>query len=244
MQPAMMSPYGQALLDYLDGDADAAITFIRDDGFESAPMPAAAFFVEAVDFTDLELAALALGRGHVLDVGAGAGRFSLALQARGLAVTAIDIAAEAVTVMRRRGVRDVRCADVFEFGSGPFDTLLLMMHGIGLVGNLMGLYRFLNHACTLVAPGGQIVLDSLDVRLTDKPVHLAYLEANRRAGRYFGEIRNRMRYGDLLGPPFSWLHVDPETLAQTAQETGWQCRVVQSMPSGDYLAVLGRDAAP
>jgi len=41
--------------------------------------------------------------------------------------------------MRRRGVRDVRCGDVFAFAGERFDTLLMLMNGIGLVGTLDGL---------------------------------------------------------------------------------------------------------
>jgi len=41
------------------------------------------------------------------------------LQELGLSVCAIDIAPEAVKIMRRRGVRDARCADRFQFREGP-----------------------------------------------------------------------------------------------------------------------------
>ena len=58
-----------------------------------------------------------------------------------------------------------------------------------MVQTLCGLDRFLRHARQLIKPNGQLILDSLDVRRTMDPKHLAYQEANRRAGRYFGEIR-------------------------------------------------------
>ena len=60
------------------------------------------------------------------------------------------------------------------------------------------------------------MFDSLDVRRTDDAQHLAYQEANRKAGRYFGEIRIQFEYKGKPGPLFGWLHVDPQTLADRA----------------------------
>ena len=115
-----------------------------------------------------------------------------------------------------------------------------MMHGIGMVQDLTGLDRFLEHAHSLLKPSGQILLDSLDVRGTDDPVHLAYQESNRRAGRYVGEIRMCFAYKGKGGPLFGWLHVDPETLTAHAERIGWACQVVCQEDNGDFLARLIR----
>ena len=104
--------------------------------------------------------------------------------------------------------------------------------------DLEGLDRLLSHAHTLLRPGGRLLFDSLDVRCTDTPVHLAYQEANRRAGRYVGQIRMQFAYRSRMGPPFDWLHVDPYTLAEHAGRLGWSCRVVRQEENGDYLAQL------
>jgi SAM-dependent methyltransferase len=179
----------------------------------------------------------------VLDIGAGAGVHSLALQERGMEVVAIDIAPEAVQVMSSRGVTDARCSDIYGFQDGAFDTLLMMMHGIGMVGDLAGLDRFLAHAKTLLRPGGQIVCDSLDVRPTTDPRHRAYLDSLVAAGRYVGEIRIRFEYKGLVGPLGGWMHVDPDKLAQHATRAGWACQVVCSQKNGDYLARLALSGA-
>jgi SAM-dependent methyltransferase len=153
-------------------------------------------------------------------------------------VLAIDVSTYAVEIMTKRGVKEVQCVNVFEFHQRQFDTLLMMMHGIGLVGDLPGLDRFLEHAHKLLKPGGQIVCDSLEVRSTTDPIHWAYLEANRRAGHYFGEIPMQVEYKGQIGPLFGWLHVDPETLIVHAKKMGWFCQVVFQEKSGDYLAQL------
>ena len=86
---------------------------------------------------------MALCKGYVLDIGAGTGCHSLALQDRGTRVLAIDVSPQALEILSKRGVEECQHADVFEFQGGPFDTLLLMMHGIGMVEDLAGLDRFL-----------------------------------------------------------------------------------------------------
>jgi len=201
-------------------------------------MPVSHFFREPAAFTTVEKTALQHCRGRVLDAGAGTGLHSLVLQQQGLDVTAIDISAQAVQIMGRRGVKDVHCADLFSYRAGPFDTLLMMGHGIGAVETVAGLDRFLAHVHGLLAPGGQVLLDSLDVRATSEPGNLAYQEANRQAGRYIGEIRIQLGYQGEQGPLCGWLHVDPETLTEHAEKAGWQCEVLVQEETGNYLARL------
>ena len=145
MNPEAMEPQGLALLAYVEGDFDAELMIRRDDGVED-PMPVSHFFRDPSEFSEIEKTALQRCAGRVLDVGAGAGIHSLALQQQGTAVTAIDINPHAVAVMSRRGVKDVHCADVFQFRTQLFETLLLMGHGIGMVETVAGLDRFLTHA--------------------------------------------------------------------------------------------------
>jgi len=237
MNSAAMTPYGLALVAYFEGKTDVELVIRRDDGIE-APLPARHFFRPEAEFSPIEWGAVEHCRGHVLDIGAGAGLHSLALQARGLPVTAIDISPEAVDIMLRRGVRTARRADVFEYRGGPFDTLVMLGHGIGMVEDLAGLRRFLTHARELVKPTGQLLVDSLDVSRSRKPEDLAYQEARRKAGRYRGEIVMRMEFGDTKGPFCGWLHVDPETLEDHAMQTGWTCETILEFADGEYLARL------
>jgi SAM-dependent methyltransferase len=232
-----MEPFGMALEAYSYGDPSAALIVRRDDGNEAA-LPMSLFFRDEEAFTELERTALGRCDGRVLDIGTGAGSPCLALQRGGLHVAAIDISPKAVAIARVRGVADARCADVMTFEGGPFDTMLMLGHGIGMVETLAGLRAFLVKAAALMAPGGQLLLDSMDVGATTDPVHLAYHEANRRAGRYIGEIRMQFQFGDLIGPFCGWLQVDAGTLAAEAGRLGWRCEVLGRGAHGDYLAKL------
>ena len=133
---------------------------------------------------------------------------------------------------------NVRIEDVFEYEGPAVDTVLLLGHGIGMVETLAGLDRFLPFMSTRVAPRGRILLDSLDVRTTSDPRHLAYQANNRLAGRYIGETRLQFEYRGVEGPSCGWLHVDAEMLAEIADRSGWSCRVIEQLESGEYLAQL------
>jgi len=197
-----MTPYGLALVEYFERRTSAAVTIRRDDGVE-ASLPVRHYFREPSEFTPIEVAALDHCCGEVLDVGAGAGIHSLALQSRSLPVTAIDISPQAVAIMLRRGVRVAHRADIFDCRGGPFDTLVLLGHGIAMVEDLAGLDAFLVHARELTRAGGQILLDLLDVGRSREAANLAYHEANRRAGRYIGEIRLQVEVHTIAPPPSS-----------------------------------------
>jgi SAM-dependent methyltransferase len=235
-----MEVHGAALWAFfVDGDTDAE-EIVRTDAGRATPVPVRHFFSRPPGFLALENAALARSIGRVLDVGAGSGLHALALQHRGLAVTAVDICPQAVDIMRRRGVRDVHCADILTYQGGPFNTLLMLGHGLGITETLPGLDRFLADARFLVSSNGQILAGSLDVRVTRDPENLAYQEANQRAGRYIGEIRIQLEYAGRTGPYFGWLHVDPETLAYHAAAHGWNCEVIAADDAGNYVARLIR----
>ncbi len=241
MNPKAMEPFGMALRAHFEGSPNVKLIVRRDDGKE-ATLPASVFFREPAEFTDIEKTAIELSEGRVLDIGAGAGSLSLALRAMGHPVTAVDVSSHAAAILRERGVEHVYCADILEFQGGPFDTLLMMGHGIGMVESVEGLDRFLRKAHELLALNGQLLLDSLDVRVSEDPDNMAYLEANRRAHRYIGEIRMQFEFQGQRGPFCGWLHVDGDTLTEQARWTGWQCQIVRREQTGDYLARLIKGA--
>lgn len=232
-----MGPFGLALWDCFRDMEKKELYFVREDGYVDA-VPVDRFFATCV-VSPIERRALDLCRGRVLDIGAGAGRLSLALQVRGLEVEAIDIVPQAVAIMQERGVRNATCIDLYAC-EGSFDTVLVLCHGLGLAQNLTGLKRMLEHLSRIIAPEGQILADSLDVRRTKNPRHLAYQRSLEEAGGYAGEMRFHMRYGDVAGPEFGWLHVDFQTLSDIATECGWRAACLLEEETGDYLCQLVR----
>jgi SAM-dependent methyltransferase len=232
-----LKPYGAALKAFTGGEKDAVLVYERDDGFREEHS-VIIFFREPSEFFPSERLAMDLCVGQILVIGAGAGIHARLLEKRGYLVTAIDICPESVDVMTEAGVQDARCADIMDMASGDYDTLLLMGRGIGLVENLEGLDLFLNHVKHLMHPDGHLLVNALDVTKSDISEHRAYQDANIQAGRYVGEIRLRLHYRELIGDPFTWLHVDPETLSQHAVQAGWHTEIIKQDESGDYLARL------
>jgi len=155
-----------------------------------------------------------------------------------LSVCAVDVSVQACEIMRRKGVREVHCIDIACFDVGRFDTVLILGRTIGMAKDLSGLARFLDGLHNLVNDNGQVLLNSLDVRCTEDPVHLAYQATTREAGRYVGEIRWRFEYRKQRGPLITWLHVDPETLTRHGQEHSWCVEILQQEDDGNYLARL------
>ena len=229
-------PMGHAIADFhKSGKASRLRVFSP--MFDEDEIPVATLFRTLNEMPAIEQEALRVAHGAILDVGAGAGCHSLALQAMEKRVTAIDISPLAVATMRDRGVKDVREQDFFTF-DGQFDTLLMLMNGIGIVGSLSRLPAFFMQVDHLLAPGGQLLCDSSDVCYIfedgDGVIDLTGVEG------YYGELTYRMQYKSIKGEPFPWLFVDPETLREQASLHGFHCDIIARGPHYDYLARLTR----
>jgi SAM-dependent methyltransferase len=223
---------GTAIADFYYKNAPAKL-WVYDHFGPRVEMNVTTYFRTWPEMPPLEQIAIQECRGKILDIGAGAGSHALELQRRRKDVTAVDISPLAVRVMEDRGVMNAIQGDIFEFGKGKFDTLLLLMNGIGLVGDTSGLHRFLLHADQLLNPGGQLLFDSSDV---------AYLFEDRPLpkDRYYGEVACWYGYKGLKAAPFSWLYIDYHTLEKMAAEAGWRTELLFEDGNDQYLVRLAR----
>jgi SAM-dependent methyltransferase len=194
-------------------------------------MPIETYFRDEDDMPDMEWLALNECRGDVLDIGAGAGSHALVLQNRGFEVTALEISALAAGVMRARGVKNVLEADIFKYADKKYDTLLLLMNGIGLAGSLANVKPFLQHVKQLLNKGGQLIFDSSDI---------AYLyEGNLPdTEKYYGELAYQYQYNRQKTDWFPWLYVDEKTLETIVTEAGFEMEVLLEDEYQQYLVRL------
>lgn len=234
---APLAPYAHALTDFHAGVRTATLT-LRSSLGEVDELPAAIFFRRAADFFPFESYALELCQGRTLDAGAGTGIHSLELQARGTDVTALEILPELVEIQRALGVRRRLQADFKTWAGDRFDTVLMLMNGIGPVGTLAGLMRFLVHAHRLIAPGGQLLVDSGEAIVVGTPDPRDAARWPPTDAGYPGEAWIELEYRGQRGAPFRELYVDLGTFTSYAERTGWSCDILFEGESGSYLARL------
>lgn len=217
-----------AWLDYLTGNTAAELVITSSLGTTQI-MPIEIFFRDPPNFTPQEWMALELCRGRVLDIGAGCGSHCLWLQDQGLEVWGLDASEVAIQIMRQRGVDRLNHGDLFSFSQSGFNTLLLLMNGIGIVQTLDQVQPFLNRARHWLAPGGQILFDSTDLNLEPS------LDLTK---DYPGNVILTVGYGGQISLPMRWLYLDSDTLEQQADQAGWQCQILYQDREGEYLARL------
>ena len=228
-------PMGTAIAEYYAKGRAAKLRVFSSQFYEDE-IPVDTLFRTLDDMPPQEQEALRLCRGRVLDVGAGSGCHSLELQGRGMEVVAIDISTLSVDVMRQRGI-DARVADFFDKTfDEKFDTILMAMNGIGIVGKVERLPEYFMRLKQILAPGGQVLLDSSDIRYVFENED-GSLDIDPDSG-YYGEIDYRMQYRGIRGETFDWLYIDFETLSTYAEQYGFRCEKCIDGDHYDYLARL------
>jgi SAM-dependent methyltransferase len=217
----------------------------RDDGLIRAAT-AERYFAEPAAWLPFERQALESAAGRVLDVGCGAGRYALALQARGLPVTALDVSPGAVDVSRQRGVRHAVLGTVSDHAAAGerYDTFLLMGENLGLLESAGRAHRFLAELTAMASPGARIIAHGADAQQTDDPAHVAYQQHNRELGRMPGQMTIRVRHRDLASPWFDYLLCSPGELAALLEPTAWELTDLSEVDPVNYLAILTHRPGP
>lgn len=228
-------PMGAAIADFHRAGRPCGRLRVFSPDFDEDEIPVATLFRTPEEMPALEQQALRMARGRVLDVGAGAGCHALALQKQGLATVAIDISPLSVATMRQRGVCDAREQDFWRVRE-RFDTVLMLMNGIGIVGKLSELPRFFEHLRQILSEGGQVLIDSSDIRYVFEAEDGSLLLPP--GSGYYGELEYQMQYKRVRGATFPWLYIDFATLEAQASACGIRAELLAEGDHYDYLARL------
>ena len=231
---------GAAIADYFKWHkADRLRVFSSQ--FDEDEIPVEELFRTEKQMPLLERTALQMATGRILDVGAGSGCHSLALQEAGKEVHAIDISPLSVEVMKQRGVRSVSQTNLFnEHFADEYDTILMLMNGSGIIGKLENLPDFFRKMKLLLRPGGCVLMDSSNLSyLFEEEDGSIVIDL---AGDYYGEVDFQMQYKNVKGDSFDWLYIDFQTLSLYAAENGFTAELVKEGTHYDYLAKLSRQA--
>lgn len=240
------NPMGAAIADFWKNGVAGRLRVFSPD-FDEDEMPVADLFRTFDEMPPLEQMALRMASGHILDVGAGAGCHSLALQDMGRDVTAIDISPLSVETMRAQGVKHALEQDFWTIEE-KYDTVLMLMNGVGIAGTLDALPRFFRHIDSILSPGGQLLIDSSDVVyiFEDEEGNVPFrrdamgVPIDPETGRYYGEFIYQMQYKRIRGEQFPWLYIDFATLAGAAAACGFRAELIQEGDHYDYLARFTR----
>ncbi len=225
---------GHALTDYYFHKEENVI-LIHSPDFEEDEIPVSWYFRSFDQMPGIEKTAMSLCKGEILDLGAGAGSHSLYLKSAGKKVTAADISEGACKVMKERGIEKVWKGDIYSIPQKPYDTVLMMMNGIGITGTINGLEDFLDYLPKIVAGKGQLIFDSSNlIYLFQNDEGIAQIDLNE---RYYGEIDFQMEYKNQKGDHFQWLYVDFDTISGMCEKRNYK---IELLDEGDNLQYLAR----
>lgn len=222
-------PWGAAINDYLLGNKKAKIT-VESNIAEDDSIPVSYLFRKFHEMPDLEQKALLIANGNILDIGAGVGSHSLYLQEKGMNITALEQSMKACKVMKKRGIEQVIESDFYAFTSTQkYDTILMMMNGIGIMGTVSNATNFFNHIRLLLSPSGQFIFDSSDI---------SYLfdDKNDMQPDYFGEISYQLKYKNVIGEKFNWLFIDEKMAKTITEANGGNFELLAKGKHHEYLA--------
>ena len=228
-------PMGRAIYEYHKfGKAEDVV--VHSSMFDDDVIPIETLFRSLVEMPAIERVALEAAYGDILDVGAGSGCHSLALKGLGKKAVAVDISPLSVQVMKERGV-DARLVNFYDQSfDETFDTVLMLMNGTGIIGNLDNIGNFFTRLKQILKPGGCLLIDSSDLRyLFEEEDGSLMIDL---ADDYYGQVDFQMQYKDDIGEPFDWLYLDFNTLAYYAEENGFKAEVIAEGEYYDYLAKL------
>lgn len=233
--PSDQDPLGQALFNYWETGKSWNV-IVRSGIIANETLPPRYFFREWDEMPEIEQIALKNCNGRILDIGAGAGCHTLHLQEKGLEVTALEVSELSCQVMADRGIRKIVNKSIEEFTAQTFDTILLLMNGIGLAGTLENLPNLMLHLKSLLNPGGQILFDSSDIKYLFEDDDGSLL-VNLNQG-YYGEIDYQLQYKKCIGKRFIWLFVDLTTAQTEAMALGFKTEILAQGEQGAYLMRL------
>jgi len=222
--------YGRALYDYYKTGKSKKLQLYTSYGKKEV-MPVDWFFRDENDFPKLEWQALQACRGKILDMGAGVGSHAVFLVNQGKEVHTLDTSPFCARIMQQRGLPVVFHQDLWAPLNQKYDTLLMLMNGIGIVGTLEGLRQFLMLAKKMLLPGGQIIFDSSDLSYL-------YPDISLKLNPYLGEIKYTYQYQKDKGETFTWLYIDQKNMRQFAEEADWQMNILYEDNNDQYLATL------
>ena len=238
MIKAFQDACGEAIYDYYKGKLSFEI-IERDDGFFDVSGGPELYFSEPENWLIDQKKSMKYAHGKVLDIGAGAGRFSLYLKKKDFDVTAVDISPKAVETCRLRGVKKVFVMPIEKLDfQNKFDTVLLQGNNFGLMKNLRNAKKILKKLLKITNEKAVIIAQSADPHTTIDDDYILYQKNNVKNGRMPGQIKIRVRYKKLATGWFDFLYVSKSEMSEILKDTGWKINKIIDSEFASYTAII------
>ena len=222
---------GSAMLNYFEKNDNAPIRVFINKSEEPEMYPSV-FFRPYKNMLKYEKIALKNSKGKVLDLGCGAGCHSLYLQNKGFDVTAVEVSKKSANVALSQGVNKVINEDWRNLTLKNFDTVLVLMNGMGLAESPAELKLMFRKLKSFLSKTGSILIDSTDV--TYAKADWPMLDSE-----YFGKVQFELKYRGKT-QCFPWLFVDFETAVKTANSVKLNVEVLERARNGHFLLRLSK----
>jgi sRNA-binding regulator protein Hfq len=224
--------FGKACNEFYLSEDDSLEIEVFSDLAGDEQIPVSYLFREYEEMPDLEKKALELAKGKILDIGACVGVHSLVLQEKGQDVTALEKSTICCNLMEERGVLKIIEQDFYQYQSDKYDTILLLMNGVGLAGKLENIDKFLLHCRSLLKEKGKILMDSSDIIYMFEDEDGSYvIDLN---DEYYGNMNYTIAF-EQEKQNFDWLYKD------ACQRCGMTAKKILDGEHYDYLAEIRVD---
>jgi len=195
-------------------------------------IPVYYLFRSRSEMPPLEVKALEVSKGAVLEIGCGVGSHLLELNSPNS--FGIDSSLLSIEIAKRRGAQNVKVSTWQNYISEQkFDSILLLMNGLGLAGSLNKLPSFLLHLSKWLLPGGSIIADSSDINylFEEEDDGGVWMPAT----AYYGDLTYSITYQKSRSQ-FDWLFVSFEELLKVCVTLGFKCEKIFEGENNHYLA--------
>jgi len=199
---------------------------------EEPEMHPSVFFRTYRSMLKYEKIALKVASGKILDLGCGAGCHALYLQNKGRDVTAVELSKKSASVAMSQGVTKLLIEDWRNLNLKNFDTILVLMNGMGLAESPTDLKVMFRKLKSFLSKTGSILIDSTDV--TYAKADWPMLDSE-----YFGKVQFELKYKGKT-QCFPWLFVDFETAVKTAKSVKLNVEVLERARNGHFLLRLSK----
>jgi SAM-dependent methyltransferase len=227
-------PLGAAINDFNHCQKTQNI-IVKSDLCDDDVIPVAYLFRSYEMMPKIEQTAINMCEGSILDVGAGTGCHSLILKEKGMKVLSIDTSKGCVDHMNSKGL-NAQHIGLLELTEPRFNTVLVLMNGLGLAGELENLDKFISHLKSLLLPNGKILCDSTDIKfMYENEDGSVWVDLN---SAYYGEMKFNMQYNNIESGWFPWVYVGQDKLKECCDKLGLSLTILEEGENNHYLAEI------